>query len=37
MHNVREDMLARNLLAGTDPIHVIRVGGFTFRKSPLSK
>jgi hypothetical protein len=37
MHSVREDMLARNLLAGTDPIHVVRVGGFTFRKSPLSK
>jgi hypothetical protein len=37
IHNVREDMLARNLLTGTDPIHVVRVGGFTLRKSPLSK
>jgi hypothetical protein len=37
MHSVREDMLARNLLAGTDSIHVVRGGGFTFRKSPLGK
>jgi hypothetical protein len=37
MHNVREDMLARNLVAGPEPIHVIRVGGFTFRKSKPGK
>jgi hypothetical protein len=31
---VREDMLERNLLRGTEPIRVVRVGGFTLRKSP---
>jgi hypothetical protein len=33
MHNAREDMLARKLLKGTEPIRVVRVGGFTMRQS----
>jgi hypothetical protein len=33
MHAVREDMLARKLLARSGPVHVIRVGGFTIRKA----
>jgi hypothetical protein len=37
MYEVRENMLTRNLWAGTDPIHVIRVGGFSIRKSKLKK
>jgi hypothetical protein len=37
MYEVREHMLTRNLLAGTEPIHVIRVGGFSIRKSKLKK
>jgi hypothetical protein len=37
MHKVREDMLARKLLAGTEPIQVIRVGGFTMRQSKRGK
>jgi hypothetical protein len=37
MHKVREDMLARKLLSGTEPIQVIRVGGFTMRQSKRGK
>ena len=37
IYEVRENMLARNLLAGTEPVQVVRVGGFTIRKSKLKK
>jgi hypothetical protein len=32
---VREDMLARNLLAGPEPVRVVRVGGYSLRKGML--
>ncbi len=37
MSDVRDDMLELDLLEGSDPIHVIRVGGFTIRQSMLAK
>ena len=37
VHQAREDMLARNLLSGPEPVRVVRVGSYTIRKSTLNK